>query len=296
VYFYNEFTKPVAPNVFSAFVVPTNSNNVETGQPIPLKASRTTDGNAMEASVASAPAKAPVPTTSAPVYLKLRVKFKPTDKDWVTDYQFPGYSKEPPAPMPAPTAPVRTGAATGSKPQTPASTTAQRTPTPAPSSRPAPTAPATPPAAPPSPASSPESASSGTNGSTSGGTSVAPDLSAGVSFGAQAVLPNTTPELLAELKKRSDDVDSLLQEGNLGGVWFPAIGAKDVALALEENHLGELPDNHRAEMTSAVKQLTVVSWQIDAAGDLGNKEKLTELHDQFAAAVADIQSLYASAH
>ncbi len=88
----------------------------------------------------------------------------------------------------------------------------------------------------------------------------------------------------------------LLDEGSLTGLWFPAIGAKDVALALEENHLDELPDNQRPRMASAVKQLTVVSWQIDAAGDLGNKEKLTALHEQFAAAVADIQALYASAH
>ena len=125
---------------------------------------------------------------------------------------------------------------------------------------------------------------------------MAPDLSGGVSFGAQEVLPTTTPELLAELKDRSDSVDSLLQQGNLGGVWYPALRAKDVALALEENHLNELSDSLRARMTSAVKQLTVVSWQIDAAGDLGNKEKLTALHQQFAAAVADIQTLYAPTH
>ena len=69
----------------------------------------------------------------------------------------------------------------------------------------------------------------------------------------------------------------LLEEGNLGGLWFPAIGAKDVALALEENHMNELPEAQRPKMASAVKRLTLAAWQIDAAGDLGNKERLLPL-------------------
>jgi hypothetical protein len=45
-------------------------------------------------------------------------------------------------------------------------------------------------------------------------------------------------------------------------------------------------------MKSAVKRLTFAAWQIDAAGDLGNKERLLPLYRDFSAAVADVQAVY----
>ena len=103
-------------------------------------------------------------------------------------------------------------------------------------------------------------------------------LSAGTPIAREEPLPTTTPELLAELAKRAQSVTMLLDEGNLGGLWYPAIGAKDVALALEENHMNDLPEAQRPKMASAVKRLTLAAWQIDAAGDLGNKELLLPLY------------------
>jgi hypothetical protein len=107
-------------------------------------------------------------------------------------------------------------------------------------------------------------------------------------------LPDTTDLLLAELRHRSKEVESLLEQGDFGSIWLPALRVKDVALALEENHLKEVSDRRRPMVTSAVTRLTVVAWQIDSAGDLGNKEKLNELYKLFSAAVADIESIYAS--
>ncbi len=124
--------------------------------------------------------------------------------------------------------------------------------------------------------------------------SSSPDLS-GTGFGALEVLPDTTPELLAMLKARTDEVQKGLEDGQLGGVWLPALGAKDVAIALEENHSRDLPDSKRPSLSAAVKQITVTAWQIDAAGDLGNKDKLLDLDKVFSAAADDIESLYASA-
>jgi Cu/Ag efflux protein CusF len=115
---------------------------------------------------------------------------------------------------------------------------------------------------------------------------------AGNSFAREETLPTTTPELLAELAKRAQSVTTALEEGNLGGVWYPAIGAKDVALALEENHMNDVPEAQRPKMASAVKRLTMAAWQIDAAGDLGNKELLLPLYRDFSAAIKDIQSIY----
>ena len=63
-------------------------------------------------------------------------------------------------------------------------------------------------------------------------------------------------------------------------------------LALEEGHINEAPEAQRTNMRSAVKRLTFAAWQIDAAGDLGNKEKLLPLYKDFSAAVAEIQMIY----
>lgn len=76
-------------------------------------------------------------------------------------------------------------------------------------------------------------------------------------------------------------------------MWYPATTAKDVGLALEGGHEDGLSPEQRARMASAVKQLTVTAWAIDAAGDLGNAAQLHELQDQFQAAVAEIQAIYA---
>jgi hypothetical protein len=108
----------------------------------------------------------------------------------------------------------------------------------------------------------------------------------------QIVLPTTTPELLADLRKQDEEVRALLGKGALASVWFPAIAAKDIALALEANH-DELSAERQAALTAAVKRLVVAAWQIDAYGDRGDKQKITEVYGSFASAVADITSAYA---
>jgi hypothetical protein len=107
-------------------------------------------------------------------------------------------------------------------------------------------------------------------------------------------LPDTTDGLLAELNQRRKDVESLLKQGGFASIWLPAIRAKDLALDLEEKHLHDVSDRRRPLVTSAVKRLTVIAWQLDSAGDLGNREKLTDLYTLFSAAVDDIESIYAS--
>jgi len=113
-------------------------------------------------------------------------------------------------------------------------------------------------------------------------------------FRPEAPLPTTTPELLKELAENAGSVKMLLDEGNLTALWYPAIRAKDISLALEQSHMGEVPEARRPEIMSAVRQLTMAAWQIDAAGDLGNKERLLPLYRDFSAAVAEVQSIYGS--
>jgi Cu/Ag efflux protein CusF len=111
----------------------------------------------------------------------------------------------------------------------------------------------------------------------------------------QDALPSTAAALLALLAERAASLESLVKDGNLTAAWFPAIGSKDVALELETHHLDELMDGRRAEMASATRRLTLAAWQIDAAGDLGNRERLIELTRDFTRAVTEIQLLYAAA-
>jgi Cu/Ag efflux protein CusF len=201
----------------------------------------------------------PMPGATLPANFTLRVKFKPDDKERVFDFAFNDYSKDPAAPLAsAPTA-------TAAQPKSPMP--------------------------------------AGPNGSVppSSQTTAMPPVQASDSatfapapFRQAEPLPTTTPELLAELTKRAQSLAKALDQGDLTGLWYPAIGAKDVALALEENHITEIPEAQRPRMASAVKQLTMAAWQIDAAGDLGNKERLLPLCRDFAAAIADIESIYGS--
>jgi hypothetical protein len=208
-----------------------------------------------------------VPGTALPAKFTLRVKFKPDDKERVFDFTFNDYSKEPGPAAAAPAASASIATATPAKSQASA---ALATPT--------------------------GSAAPGTQATTT-----APAAQTGDSvtftpgtFRPEAPLPTTTPELLAELAKRAQSVKTALDQGDLTGLWYPAIGAKEVALALEGNHIGEISEDQRPKMASAVKRLTTAAWQIDAAGDLGNKERLLPLYRDFSAAIADIESAYGS--
>jgi len=237
VYFYDEYTRPLHMNGVSAQVVAADRNGKPTGTPVPLVLSRIGEGNAMEASL---PGIA-VPSENAAVYFALRVKLKPSGKDWLTDHAFTSYSKEPVSRAPAPVPAVVTA---GSAAATPAANRA-----------PVPPGPAGPPAA-------------------------------------LDPLPGTKQELLAELQKNMELITKEWHDSNLAAIWYPALRAKDLVLKLQQDHGHDIPDSRQAELTSLVQQVTLSAWQIDAAADLGNKEKLAVLYDAFQRAVVDIRGLY----
>ena len=258
VYFYNDMTQPLAVTGFSASAAKTDANGNDIAAPLALKPGRTDDGNTLEASIAA---------TALPANFTLRVKFKPDDKERVFDFTFADYSREPGpvAPAPAASAPTTTAAAQPKSQATASAAAAPNVSVPPPNQTPTAAAP-----------------------SQQSDTYVPPTLRP------EAPLPTTTPELLAELAKRAQAVTKALDQGDLGGLWYPAIGAKDVALALEENHISEIPEDQRPKVASAVKRLTMAAWKIDAAGDLGNKERLLPFYRDFSAAIADIESVYGS--
>jgi Cu/Ag efflux protein CusF len=259
VYFYDEYTRPIKATGVSAKAALTDKNGKETGSPIPLVVSRIMDGNAMEVRLPNAP----VPSESAPVFFAVRVKLKPTDKDWVTDHTFSSYSKEP--------APVRSAVANGiaaqNKSQSPPTASAQKR------------------------------ASTSTPARAASAPASATDTPA--NFGPQVLvepLPDTKQDLLAELQKDMDSVTKQWQEGDLSGLWYPALRVKDVVLKLQQDHGTDISGDKRPQLMSAVQQVMLSAWQIDAAGDLGNKEKIARLYDIFHAAVGEILGLYGASH
>ena len=82
LYFYDDMTRPMPANGFSASITRADGNGRETSAPLPLSAGR--DTSTLECAVEG---------TSPPTSVKLRVKFKPGDPDQVFDFSFPSYSK-----------------------------------------------------------------------------------------------------------------------------------------------------------------------------------------------------------
>jgi hypothetical protein len=108
---------------------------------------------------------------------------------------------------------------------------------------------------------------------------------------AQLPIPDTVPEMLQQLKARTDQIRMLIDRGLFADVYVPAFQAKDVALALE-SHQQELPPAKRAITEPAIAKLVRAAYMLDAFGDLGNKQQISAAFDQFALASKDILSAF----
>jgi hypothetical protein len=107
----------------------------------------------------------------------------------------------------------------------------------------------------------------------------------------ESTLPTDTPGLLTELARRAGEVEALVNEGNLSQVWLPAIGTKTVALVLDARATS-LPERQRRTIAFAVKRIVTAVWELDAYGDLGNKQKLTEAYARMSTALTDLKAAY----
>jgi hypothetical protein len=83
-----------------------------------------------------------------------------------------------------------------------------------------------------------------------------------------------------------------VNEGNLSQVWLPATGTKTVALVLESRS-SSLPERQRVPISAAVKRIVTSAWELDAYGDLGNRQKITDAYQRLAAAIGDLKAAYA---
>ena len=130
-------------------------------------------------------------------------------------------------------------------------------------------------------------------------TSAKPDVSPAVATAAPAPLaatpiPETIPEILAQLKARDSEVRELIRQGNFAAVWVPAFQAKDLAVALEPQ-IGHLSPAARETAEPALQRVVRFAWLLDSFGDLGNRQQLEDAYAAFARAVADVAATFGGA-
>ena len=260
VHFYDNFTKVYPAKGFVGRLVTREDGRRELAA-VPLRIGA--DGMTMEADLPGMAA----PSKLTPLRVAAKVVFKRGEPEQRFDFTFTELSSEPAAiPVPAPVVSV-----TMAKPE-PA----------APAPRPGPVNSATP--------TAPIAAAD-----TVGGPRVLRDCKPtmsrndAVAFG--QTLPRASGELLRLLSLCSAEVGTLIKDGEFGLVYQPSILSKDIAIALEETAV-ELPNRQRAPTADAIRRVVLAAWMLDLYGDQGNREKLIESYDAFAAAVAEIKSAY----
>jgi len=188
-----------------------------------------------------------------PAEMWANVRFTPEGKDNRFDFTFPAFSKEPHA-----TGGPALTSATASSPAA------------APSAAPAPP--------PTSPVATPATLS--------------PDSSGGVDPALVPLpIPDTVREMLAQLKTRADQIRSFIDKGTFAAIYVPAFQAKDLALALDE-HKAELTPERRKIAEPAIAKLVRSAYLLDAFGDIGNKQQISEAYSKFLEAAKDIQSAF----
>lgn len=273
VFVYDNFTKPLAVREFSGRAVTREQFDARTGtardlEAFPLKPAR--DGKSFEVRIGN---------RALPARVTVKMKFARNGPEERFDFTFDALSKEPVAP------PAFTQQTTAPRPDTgsPALAAPPRVQTPA--------------AVSPAPSTSLATQVSPPPGAGQTAVPAPPPTNAGQMLidplQLTASLPADPAALLELLATQERDVRSLIESGQLGAVYIPAIQAKEVALAFE-THFAGLPERRRREAAAAVKDVVRTAWELDAYGDLGDAQKLARAHAEFAEAVKALQSAYAA--
>jgi heavy metal-binding protein len=104
-------------------------------------------------------------------------------------------------------------------------------------------------------------------------------------------IPDAVPEILTQLRTRTDQIRVLIDRGSFGSIYVPAFQAKDLAVALDA-HTNELPAERRKIAEPALTRLVRSAYLLDAFGDLGNKQQIALAYAKFVEAAKDIQSAF----
>lgn len=118
-------------------------------------------------------------------------------------------------------------------------------------------------------------------------------LTAGISTALSIEIPDNTTQVLALLTAKSRQIRELIEKGSFGEIYVPAFHAKDLALALDLR-AKELPLQKRSGVSAAIERLVRSAWQLDAYGDLGNRDQINEAYTMFARAAEEVESAFSN--
>lgn len=104
-------------------------------------------------------------------------------------------------------------------------------------------------------------------------------------------IPENAEAVLTQLRACHRQIREIIERGAFADVWVPALQGKDLALALDI-YARDLPAERRKLVAAAVKRLVLSAWRLDAYGDLGNRQQIGETYARFAAAVAELDSVF----
>jgi hypothetical protein len=108
-------------------------------------------------------------------------------------------------------------------------------------------------------------------------------------------LPRTTPEalpdVLAQLRARNGEIKALMERGEFGSIYVPALQAKELALALE-THRSELGPGVETLLDAALNRMVRCAYLLDVVGDLGNRDQVVAAYAQFEAAARDAEAAF----
>jgi hypothetical protein len=105
----------------------------------------------------------------------------------------------------------------------------------------------------------------------------------------------TSQEILAELRAKSEQLADEIQKGApLDQLWVPALRSKNLAMALINDHLGDIPPVQRITAENAAGRLVRAAFAIDNLADFGDRERVLSAHEVFASAAEDLRNAYAA--
>ncbi len=104
-------------------------------------------------------------------------------------------------------------------------------------------------------------------------------------------IPERPNDIVAEIIKRDQEVQELINRGAFTEIFIPALQSKELALALNDR-VDSLPLRARSEVLIAVRHLVRSAWLLDWYGDLGNKQQVSSAYDIFGSAVNTIAQVY----
>jgi hypothetical protein len=107
----------------------------------------------------------------------------------------------------------------------------------------------------------------------------------------QGTIPDALPDVLAQLRVRNGEIKELMERGEFGSIYVPALQAMELTLALEI-HRSELRPGAEKLLDVAQNRVVRYAYLLDVVGDLGNRGLVVAAYAQFEAAERDVEAAF----